>query len=77
MDEIHSFNKIWEPTPAGGGGGGGGARQGVKNKLKFFKTPAGKSYIQYVETMAILMSSWSRYLIKYIIIGKIFLIDFG
>jgi hypothetical protein len=61
MDEIHSFNKIWEPTPAGGGG----CKEG------------GKSYIQYVETMAILMSSWSRYLIKYIIIGKIFLIDFS
>jgi hypothetical protein len=48
-----------------GGGGGSGCKEG------------GKSYIQYVETMAILMSSWSRYLIKYIIIGKIFLIDFG
>jgi hypothetical protein len=24
MDEIHSFNKIWEPTPGGGGGKEGG-----------------------------------------------------
>ncbi len=33
MDEIHSFNKIWEPTPWGGG-------EGVKE--------GGKSYIQNV-----------------------------